>query len=285
MTSNLSFGQKGILNLEEEKLLGIKLDRPFHSSIDMSRSSLLKSARNCNVISTAWSNDFETNIDCWAVINNGDANGWSLFDNSAYGGGAISYGIQYGTSAHDDHLISPVFEVIESVSNRLTFDARNFSSSFVETIDVQVWNPEMTSLLETIAFGLTPGTSFESYTFDLSAFVGLDICFSFYITTTNQYYIFIDNIVVDSDTSLGFDTVSSRSSFSFFPNPVNDYLTIKAQTPIESVIIFNVLGQAVIRLRPNTVNTRVDMSDFQAGTYFLEFSVNKTYKRVRVIKS
>ena len=264
--SVLSFGQKEILNLEAERL------QAFRFTTD------------CEVLQVPWSNDFETNSDCWTVINNGDANGWSLFDNSSPGGGAVSYGIQYGPSAHDDYLVSPVFTVMDNVSNRLTFDARNFSSSFAESIDVQVWNPERTSLLQTIAAGVTPGTSFESYAFDLSAFMGLDICFSFYIATTNQYYIFIDNIVVDYNAILDSDTVSTTSSLSFFPNPVVDELTIIAQAPIESIIIYNVLGQSVFRFRPNAVNTKIDMSDLQSGTYFMEVSVNKTYKKVRVIK-
>ena len=94
--SVLSFGQKEILNSEAERLQAFRV------------------TTDCEVIQDPWSNDFETNTDCWTVINSGDANGWSLFNNSESGGGATSYGIQYGTSAHDDYLISPVFT---SVSN------------------------------------------------------------------------------------------------------------------------------------------------------------------------
>ena len=83
---------------------------------------------------------------------------------------------------------------------------------------------------------------------------------------------------------LGVDDVET-SQFSFFPNPVNDTLTIKAQASIDSITVYNMLGQSVIRLAPNTNNSTVDMSVLQTGAYFVQVSINKTLKTVRVIKN
>ena len=281
--SQIGFGTEILEPTSAFDVISITKDS-YSSKVTTNSSDAFRLTSDCAVIQDSWANDFETNTDCWTVINGGDANGWKSYPNSEPGGGATSYGIQYGASAHDDYLISPVFTVTDFVSNRLTFDARNSSTSTAEIIDIQVWNSDMSLLLETLAAGVTPGTAFQTYVYDLSAFEGQDICFAFYIATTNQYYIFIDNVVVDSATSLGIDEGNLLSDFSFFPNPVNALLSIKAQAPIQSIIVYNMLGQPVVRLRPNTVNTKIDMSGLQVGTYFVEVSVNNTYKKVRVIK-
>ena len=83
---------------------------------------------------------------------------------------------------------------------------------------------------------------------------------------------------------LGVDDVET-SQFSFFPNPVNDTLTIKAQASIDSITVYNMLGQAVVRSTPKTINCTVDMSKFDSGAYFVQVSINNTLKTVRVIKN
>ena len=237
----------------------------------------------CEVASGAWSNDFDTNDDCWLVSNGGDANTWVLYDDSANGGGVASYAITYGSTAHDDYLISPAFTVTDEVTDRMSFDARNQSTSFLESIDVQIWNADISVLLETVATGVTPSTAYETFTYDLSAYEGQDIRFAFYISTTDQFRIYIDNVVVDG--LLGLEDVNTSSNFTYFPNPVNNVLSIKAQASIDSISVYNMLGQTVVRSTPNTTTTAVDMSGLQTGAYFVQVAINNSIETVRVIKN
>ena len=85
-------------------------------------------------------------------------------------------------------------------------------------------------------------------------------------------------------STLEIDT-ESKSNFTFFPNPVNNVLTIKAQASIDSITVYNMLGQAVVRSTPNTNDSTVDMSALQTGAYFVQVSINNTLKTVRVIKN
>ena len=93
----------------------------------------------------------------------------------------------------------------------------------------------------------------------------------------------IDDLGVTS-SSLGLEDVAV-SQFSFFPNPVNNILTIKAQASIDSITVYNMLGQAVVRSTPNTTDSTVDMSALQTGAYFVQVSINNTLNTVRVIKN
>ena len=85
-------------------------------------------------------------------------------------------------------------------------------------------------------------------------------------------------------SSLGIDD-AELSQFTYFPNPVNNVLTIKAQASIDNITVYNMLGQAVVRATPNTNNSTVDMSELQTGAYFVQVSIDNTLKTVRVIKN
>jgi hypothetical protein len=78
--------------------------------------------------------------------------------------------------------------------------------------------------------------------------------------------------------------VMANTEFSYFPNPVINTLTLKAQNNIESVNIFNILGQSVLRLRPNAVEVDINMQTLGSGTYFAQVTINDLTKTVRILK-
>ncbi len=94
---------------------------------------------------------------------------------------------------------------------------------------------------------------------------------------------FVDNFSITA-TSLGMDTLST-SNFTYFPNPVNNVLSIKAQASIDSITVYNMLGQTVVRSTPNTTTTAVDMSGLQTGAYFVQVAINNSIETVRVLKN
>ncbi|MDC0571024.1 T9SS type A sorting domain-containing protein [Flavobacteriaceae bacterium] len=87
-----------------------------------------------------------------------------------------------------------------------------------------------------------------------------------------------------TDASLGIEEVS-RSQFTYFPNPVNDVLTIKAQKTVEDITVFNMLGQVVKQQTPNTMDCTVDLSAMQSGAYFVQVSIDNSVETVRILKN
>ncbi|HLS30299.1 MAG TPA: T9SS type A sorting domain-containing protein [Flavobacteriaceae bacterium] len=73
-------------------------------------------------------------------------------------------------------------------------------------------------------------------------------------------------------------------NFTFYPNPVKNQLTLKAGEQIESVTVYNLLGQKVIKSNPNTLQTQINMENLQAGIYLMRVTVNNMQKSFRVIK-
>lgn len=74
------------------------------------------------------------------------------------------------------------------------------------------------------------------------------------------------------------------SAFTYYPNPVDNILTLNSGKEINNVAVYNMLGQEVVRATPNTVNTEVNMSNLQPGAYFVKVTVDNTTKTIKVIK-
>jgi hypothetical protein len=91
------------------------------------------------------------------------------------------------------------------------------------------------------------------------------------------------DISVTGTFTLGID-IMDTNAFTYFPNPVKNTLQLNAQSNIQNVSIFNMLGQEVLRTAPNNVNSTVDMSALQTGAYFVKVTINDRTETVRVIK-
>ncbi|WP_445749761.1 T9SS type A sorting domain-containing protein [Polaribacter sp.] len=64
-----------------------------------------------------------------------------------------------------------------------------------------------------------------------------------------------------------------KFNFSAYPNPASHNLTISASKNIESVEIFNLIGQKVMSLSPNTNTKSVDVSNLNTGVYILKATI------------
>ena len=226
---------------------------------------------------------------CWSTINLGDAANtatgqgyWTLFGAV----GDINWGIYYSSDAHDDYLISPRFNVTDGSTDGLSFFGYQQNDGFPEPIDVLVYDENLNNFLGILSEDLImPSANTDNYIYDLSAYEGEDIRIAFYSGTTDQWAVFIDDFQVTSFSSLGTNNPDQSTTFEYFPNPVKDELTIKAQQNIDSIEIFNILGQSVISLSPGVLETKVDMQTLQTGAYFVKISIDQKTEIFRVLKN
>ena len=111
------------------------------------------------------------------------------------------------------------------------------------------------------------------------------------ITTTagQAYYVFVVNtggitdITIDG-TNLGTQE-NSIEGFSYYPNPADDILTLRAMDNIENVAIYNILGQKVIDQTIGNITTELNISALSTGTYVMKVSVNGEIGTYKVIKN
>ena len=114
-------------------------------------------------------------------------------------------------------------------------------------------------------FESTDGTILIYVNSDISVFETMTFAFSCY------------------DPPLGINDLET-TQFTYFPNPVNDQLSINAQTSVNDIAVLNMLGQVVLRQSPNSLNCVVDMAALRTGVYFVQVSIGNKTQTVRVLK-
>lgn len=71
---------------------------------------------------------------------------------------------------------------------------------------------------------------------------------------------------------------------SIYPNPANNELNVQAQTQISEIEILNLLGQSMGVQQVESNSTQIDISNFNAGTYFLRVTIDNASKVYKFIK-
>jgi hypothetical protein len=89
---------------------------------------------------------------------------------------------------------------------------------------------------------------------------------------------------ITADATLSINSFENENAFTYFPNPVKNELTIKAQNNIQNVSVFNMLGQEVLRAVPNTLESNLDMNGLSQGAYFVQVTINNVTETVRILK-
>ncbi len=78
----------------------------------------------------------------------------------------------------------------------------------------------------------------------------------------------------------GFD----NTNFRVYPNPTSSTINIAYSENISSVVLFNLLGQVVLKVQPNLNQVSIDLSSLPSATYFVKVASNSHEKVVKVIK-
>lgn len=82
---------------------------------------------------------------------------------------------------------------------------------------------------------------------------------------------------------LGIDDFDS-SKFSYYPNPVKDFMTLSYDKEISNVEVFNLLGQKVSATKIDATEVRIDMSNLPKGMYLVNVTSDKQMKTIKVVK-
>src|SRR5690554_3790175 len=137
----------------------------------------------------------------WTVINNGSTEGWefdSPYSGPAYSGSNVAI-IEYGSNAHDDYLITPQITVTAATSDQLRFYGKNHSSFNADEFNILISTTGTAAgdFTTTLDGPIAPPTSWTEYVYDLSAYVGQDIYIAFHAISTNEYYLYLDDISIE----------------------------------------------------------------------------------------
>jgi len=102
------------------------------------------------------------------------------------------------------------------------------------------------------------------------------------------YYVFVVNTGGTTDITIDGTNLGTEDNiiegFSYYPNPADNMLVVRAMDTIENVAIYNILGQKVVDQTIGNVTTELDISALSTGTYIMKVSVNGEIGTYKVIK-
>lgn len=76
----------------------------------------------------------------------------------------------------------------------------------------------------------------------------------------------------------------SLDLINIYPNPATNFLKLVAKSNIESISIYSLVGQEVLKISPKSDNAQVNISSLAKGTYLIKMIVNDKIQTQKFIK-
>jgi hypothetical protein len=70
----------------------------------------------------------------------------------------------------------------------------------------------------------------------------------------------------------------------YYPNPVTDNLNLLTNQKIDAVTIYNLVGQEIMLITPNSTSAQIEMSNLPQGIYLLQIDAKDKHKIIKVMK-
>ena len=201
------------------------------------------------------------------------AEGWA---GTTMGAGALGFSSAVPFSTTNKKMYVRVWTPAAGIIVRLKVEDHNDANKYVEQdviTTVQGW--------ETLMFDFTtPATAAfnAAYIYDKAS-----IFFNFIpgvLNAVERTYYF-DN--VSYGAALGLSSFET-SKVKMYPNPTASLFTIEANDTVESVSLFNVLGQEVLTNKFNTNTVSIDISNLQTGVYVVKAVIGGVSSTSRIVK-
>ena len=203
-------------------------------------------------------------------------------DVSAYGYLNFNYYVKSG--ADNAGSLGHQF-YIDLIHNAGTTDGDNKESFYGVGPTILSTGPASEQVAKVIVFD-----SWQTVSIPLSALVGFNPAklMQFKLGSSSDLRTkeaFFDNIYfsVNLPTSLG-TTKFEKSNLKVYPNPATSNITIEANSAIERVSVYNILGQEVLSKSPKANNTTLDISNLQKGTYLVKTTSEGKTETTKLIK-
>ena len=83
--------------------------------------------------------------------------------------------------------------------------------------------------------------------------------------------------------SLGINT-NDFIDFSYYPNPTKNNVTLKSNTTINEVIVYNIEGRRLFSQTINALEDNINISQFATGTYFFKAKFGDKEVNFKILK-
>lgn len=169
-------------------------------------------------------------------------------------------------------FISATPTILSSGSNLLTWSYSNLKPFEIRTIQIHFY----------MNAGMFNPTLFEG---DILNYVATITSSSVDDTPDNNIYTLIERytgVILSTNTNPSFSDY-----FTLYPNPTHDVLNIKTKNncSIDSIVVYNLLGQSVIQAKEVSDNAVLNVSELRKGTYIIRLYSDKGVFNSKFVKN
>jgi len=197
------------------------------------------------------------------------------------------------TAPNDDYAITPQISLAGFTDATFSFWAKSITDNFgLEQFEVllSTTGTDVADFTEDLSGGIitapTPGdgdvgNEYAEFSYDLSAYDGQDIYLAIHYVGDDSFILQMDDFLVDGTLSTDeFNT----TNFSQFYNVNNNELRLSASIPMQSVKVFNTLGQEVVNKNLSNTEEAVNLSTLSNGIYIAQVAIGNTIETFKIIK-
>lgn len=189
------------------------------------------------------------------------------------------------TAANNDYLTSPQVQ-LGTAGNTLKFWAKAISATYPEKFRVGVSTtgtaPANFTMITPTA-GVTPTTTWTEYTYNLDAYQGQNVYITIQCVSLDAFALLIDDFKVTATTLKTSDFF--KNNFTVYPNPANDVINVSnlGNLEITKASITDVNGRIVKEV--NSSFETINISDLNAGVYFLKINTLEGSGTTKIVKN
>jgi len=186
------------------------------------------------------------------------------------------------TPPNDDWLISPSI-TLGTQGNLLTFYAKAATTDFAnELFDVAISTTDtQTSSFTTILADQVPTPiNWEEFTVDLDAYAGQTVYIAIHHKGNDQFGFQVDDFKVE-EGALKADN-QNFEGFNYYV--VNNVLTLKATTTINTTRLYNILGQEIISKKLDQKSADINLNSLNSGVYLVQVEIEGQSKSFKIVK-
>lgn len=102
--------------------------------------------------------------------------------------------------------------------------------------------------------------------------------------SANATFLFDDIEIVSNSLSDGIDQIFNLDDISSYPNPAKNIVMISSKNKnIKTIILFDILGNKVTELNPNSREASIDVTNFASGLYIAKISTESGVGSIKLI--
>lgn len=195
-------------------------------------------------------------------------------------------GANSSTTPNDDWVITPQIDLTNYGSSVFTFWAQSVTDNFgLERIEVAVSTTDTDPSSFTV---ISPGGTFEEvpttyteFSYDLTAYDGQQIYLAIHYVSNDSFVLQMDEFLVQG-TSLSVNEFQQNLIQHSF-NQNTKELSLESQEVLNSLSVYNILGQESKKVKLSSQSTKVNLSELQAGIYIVKINGNNASKTIKLV--